>query len=306
MKIAILGSEALSYHTELERTPKDVDIVGEYDDVVNYIRKVFDGHKFSIYPIASGKKIVAKTVISGKEKIIEAEIAWPGSSAEKLFNLIKNDSSTKATPTVAVPSLNILYMLKMSHRYLKNAPSFLKTMKDIRFMREIGAFIQENHQEFYEGRMKETYSYAHPTLNKNKQEFFAGDGVTYVYEHDSIHESMKQMDRPAYTYFKDDQKEVWCSKEKFFDCDFEIRLNAVLEESLVLALERSQIPFPNVDPDKSFKKALEKVCTSITSGWFREFAWENYDQVMYLYKMCCRDYVSQFWSDVESGVVRKL
>jgi hypothetical protein len=30
-------------------------------------------------------------------------------------------------------------------------------------------------------------------------------------------------------------------------------------------------------------KALDKVCTSITSGWFREFAWQNYDEVVKIY-----------------------
>ena len=41
--------------------------------------------------------------------------------------------------------------------------------------------------------------------------------------------------------------------------------------------------------------ALMKVCTSITSGWFREYAWENYDKVLDLYNELGEDdYVQRF------------
>ncbi len=82
------------------------------------------------------------------------------------------------------------------------------------------------------------------------------------------------------------------------------RLYGVLEEAYVLALERSQIPFAGkVTPRQSFDIAIEKVCTSITSGWFREFAWENYDKVVELYR---DDYVEKFKAGVDKGIVKKL
>ena len=38
------------------------------------------------------------------------------------------------------------------------------------------------------------------------------------------------------------------------------------------------VPFPGVlTPDQAYEKALIKISTSITSGWFREFCWENFD-----------------------------
>jgi hypothetical protein len=50
----------------------------------------------------------------------------------------------------------------------------------------------------------------------------------------------------------------------------------------------------------SFLKALEKVCTSITSGWWREFAWENYEAALAMHD---RNYVDRFWKAVEAGTV---
>lgn len=41
--------------------------------------------------------------------------------------------------------------------------------------------------------------------------------------------------------------------------------------------------------------ALEKVCTSITSGWFREYAYENYYEVVAMYhKLGKNDYIKRF------------
>lgn len=76
----------------------------------------------------------------------------------------------------------------------------------------------------------------------------------------------------------------------------------VIDNFEVLALERSQIPFKNMAPKTSFLIALEKVCTSITSGWFREYAWENYDKVVSLYDP---NYVKMFWNAVDKGVVKQ-
>ena len=99
-----------------------------------------------------------------------------------------------------------------------------------------------------------------------------------------------------------DGAEVECDKEKFFSAGERIRLYGVLEEAQVLALERSQIPFRGkVEPRRSFDIALQKVCTSITSGWFREFAWENFDKVEEMYE---DDYVSRFWKAVDDGKVK--
>lgn len=82
------------------------------------------------------------------------------------------------------------------------------------------------------------------------------------------------------------------SKDKFFSCHPNVQLYGVLEEAYVLALERHQIPNNfKPDPKASFDIALEKICTSITSGWFREFAWENYYKVQELYSP---NYVTKF------------
>jgi hypothetical protein len=297
----IIGSKALAAHgIQTGRKSFDIDVVGEYDAIVDYAKK-YHGNIRACYPISGGNKLVVKT----DRTIIEGELTWEGSSAANLAELILNDPKTlHARDFVGhkFASPDVAYMLKMSHRYLKDSPHFKKTMTDIKLLRQHGATIRPEHQAFYEQRMKDTYVYNHPKLDQSKKDFFNGDGVKYVYDHDSIHEAVKHLAKPAYNYYKPDENDVYCSKDLFFKAANVIRLFGGLEEAYVLALERSQIPFGDLrSPKRSFDFALMKVCTSITSGWFREYCWENYDLIQSMYD---DNYVEKFWAKVSAGEVK--
>jgi formaldehyde-activating enzyme involved in methanogenesis len=100
--------------------------------------------------------------------------------------------------------------------------------------------------------------------------------VVQKYDHDTVHVAVAHLDKP-------EDEEVMCSKEMFLACDRKIQLYSVVEEAMVLALERSLVPYPGKKtPKEAFTLTLMKVCTSITSGW-REFALENYDAALDLY-----------------------
>jgi hypothetical protein len=201
-----------------------------------------------------------------------------------------------------IAPLNVLYAIKMSHRYLRNSPHFIKTHRDIMLMRKMGANMDDPVlYEIFKLREKETYNYKHPVLDQSKSSFFSGDGVDYIYDHDTIHEAVKITDKPAYMNYIVDGADVMTSKEKFFNCSKEIQLLGVYEETCVLALERSQIPNNfELDPRSSFVTALIKVCTSITSGWFREFAYESFDEIITMYRQCGEhDYINRFNANIE-------
>ena len=275
MTLIVLGSYPIQ--DILDRESRDLDLLATLPD--------FQEAMFPDRPVIQDKN---HAYVKAEHRIYDCELIWPDSDSMELAELILGDPDTYFDESINawVPSLNILYMLKMSHRFKKNSPHFLKTMQDIRKMREAGAIIQPEHEDFYKRRMKATYWYEHPNLNRSKEEFFNPEDDFYVYDHDSIHEAIAVRTlRPAYIDYAVDGAEVLSSKRKFFEATFTLRLFGVYEEACVLALERSQIPNDfKINPRWSFEKALEKVCTSITSGWFREFAWENYDAVMRLYQ----------------------
>lgn len=293
MKLIVVGSqainEALPVHHKLVRGKKEyveIDLIGTLSDLSEYAKQTYPACTVR-HPTEGGKKYFATT--PNRHFIVDGEIAWPGTTGASLLEILENNPNLcnqhLTGPEYIWPNLNVLYTIKMSHRFKKNSPHFKKTMDDILVMRKVGARIPVELSEWFIERQKETYDYGHPNLKTTKEEFFGRDDI-YTYDHDSIHVALAKRtfdDKPAYDYFKPEGEEVLTSKEMFYDRSFIGRLRATYEESCVLALERSQIPYPNVDRKKSFLMALEKVCTSITSGWFREFSWENYYSTIELY-----------------------
>ncbi len=305
--LALIGSHALKARG-YNRTPKDTDIIGTFEEINAFFRK-FKGNIAAQYPL-SANKIYVKTKFGA---IWEAEIAWEGSSAAEFLRIVEDDPDTMEPhegSDLYIPSIGLLYALKMSHRYLKDSPHFLKTMRDIQEMRKNNVYIPLQYVEWFKRREKETYHYQHPNLNRSKKDFFTMDaGVPYKYDHDSIHRAVALYDKPAYNYYKADEKEVMTSKSMFFALDEKYRLAGVIEESYVLGLERSIIPYgiDKVGLEWPFLKALEKVCTSITSGWFREYAYENYDKIVDLYNYLNsseENYYTKFVNGLDNGTVK--
>ena len=298
----LIGSNALWIKNPklLNRKPLDLDLIATEEEFNLFIEKVKPTVK-ARYPTLHPhwKKEIIESSIN-----IECEFITPGSSAEEFEKLVREDPETRMTNLLGIdfltPSLDKLFMLKASHRYLKNSPHFWKTAQDYHNMKSAGAVI--DNKEFFKRREKETYYYKHPSLKQNKDNFFADDNIKYVYDHDTIHESVAIYDKPAYTYYIKDGAEVDCDKEKFFKCPLEIRLAGVIEEAAVLAIERSLVPFPdsNKSPKQIWLYALSKVCSSITSGWFREFAYEHLPILVKLYP---EGFWEKFQKDLKNGRV---
>lgn len=295
----LIGSRALALRAPqaLLRKPVDFDFVGTKAEFDTWLEKnVAKIGMTKVYPVAD-KKMIAEGNTN-----VEWELVQPNTSSEMLVSLVEKDSESIETPFGLVPTFDMLFTLKSSHKYLKNSPHFWKTMVDYHIMKRLGATVRPEYQDFLKLREKETYTYSHPKLNVNKDSFFADDHIQYVYDHDTIHESVALYDKPAYTYYMKDGAQVQTDKQKFFNCDRKIQLAGVIEEAAVLAIERSLVPHPGVwTPEYAWKFALAKVCSSITSGWFRQFAYENAPQVLKLYPT---GYWEKFQEDIKKGLVK--
>lgn len=297
--LILIGSRALALRvSSFWRKPNDFDFVATQEGFEKWLSE--NREKVNPTKIYSEKN---KMIVKG-DSICEFEIPEPGSSGEMLLQMVANDPEAIKTPFGLVPTIDLLFTLKNSHKYLKNSPHFWKTLMDYHILKRGGAKIRPEYEQFSKLRIKETYNYAHPKLNQSKMGFFSDDNIKYVFDHDTIHESVALYGKPAYIFYKKDNEEVQCDKNKFFACPREIQLAGVIEESCVLAIERSLVPHPeNNDAKMAWKFALSKVCTSITSGWFREFAYENALEILKLYP---ESYYTKFLADVESGLVKRL
>lgn len=298
----LIGSAALRHYTDEAREPRDYDYIcthEEFQEQIEFFKTL--GVLKSCYPV-NGSSMVAKL---SDGTIYEFSLAWPGSSNADIL-----EYNEKYNHGREYASRDLLLMIKLSHRYRKNSPHFIKTMRDIHLLREMGASIKKHLKPILRKREEETYTYAHPSLMQNKMDFFQKVDSFYVYEHDDIHIAVAVDSQPAYTRFSRDGQEVAVDKTKWDQCDTRTKLLAGLEESYVLAIERSLVSHPNVlTPDEAFLKALEKVCTSITSGWFRQFCWENYDAIVKLHDEVTEEvgnYYLRFKAALADGKIRKF
>lgn len=301
----VIGSTALQMHgVDTGRLPKDLDILGDYDSVTWYLKDTYPQHEFSEERLKCtyGEKVH----FYNKEMDLHIELDRIddniGHNNDVLLKIIGTDGWNSSNGIrYALPEW--IRWFKESHKYKKDSPHFWKTRIDLVKLRKYD--LPFNSEDLLKEREKLTYTNVLPNLKQRSNTFFREEESFYRYKHDDIHKAIAILPNPAYTYYMADNEEVMCSKDKFFDLPESVRLLGVLEEAGVLSLERSLIPFDfEPDQDYAFKMALSKVCTSITGGWFREYAYDNVFKVMYLYDKMFKDtYVSKFKEALSKGEI---
>ncbi len=303
----LIGSRSLALRqpNALLRNCVDFDFLCTQQEFDNWMETT--SHKVNptkVYPLPEFNKMI----VEGNTNC-EFEIITPGKSSELIAQAVADDPDNIATPFGIVPSLDLLFTIKDSHKYKKfekSSAQFWKTTIDWHVMKQLGAKVRPEYEGLLKLRKDETYAkQKHPKLNTNKENFFKDDNIKYFWDHDSIHEAVAWPEPPAYLSYMKDGAQVDCDKEKFFSIDENIRLEGVVQESMVLAVERALQPFPNgMNADQAFKFALAKVCSSITSGWFRTYAFENVFAAIKLYESRYKDYWIKFQQHVVDGKVK--
>ena len=200
----IIGSTALSaLHLSPRGTPKDLDVIGTFKELQAGIKRAKEAGDIKVSePLDDSHWHIQRK--DGYHT--EFEIAWPGSSGEALLE--EYDAMKRGV----VANAELCLALKLSHRYKKNSPHFLKTMRDIQHLRASGVTLTRFLREWLPLREAETYVYSHPKLNVGKAEFFTDD-VPYIFDHDSIHEAVALNIRPAYMEYMEDGAAVMTSRE---------------------------------------------------------------------------------------------
>jgi hypothetical protein len=128
----------------------------------------------------------------------------------------------------------------------------------------------------------EAYPQGHPSLKKSVEDFF-DDYVEKKYNHDYLHELVAYHDKPLYTQLQRNPSSAWCDKDLWDKLSSDDKIKCVAEEAQVIAIERFLVPSNwNYAPRHAYLKALDKVCTTLCSGWFRDFAIDNYPEIFNL------------------------
>lgn len=190
----------------------------------------------------------------------------------------------------------ILYILKKGHIHIagKRQEEWEKHRLDLEILLRMDHFYASINieklisiaKEDTDNRIKQKT----PKLNGiTKKEFFDDNVKKYV-DHDYIHKVVAyDPGVPAYEKMQVNDGTVTCYKELWDDVmTNEERLQAVVEECSVIAIERHMLPqyMENTIGKPLFlayKWALWRVCTNLCSGWFREYAIDNYYTILNMY-----------------------
>lgn len=130
---------------------------------------------------------------------------------------------------------------------------------------------------------KEAFPQGNPNLMQTKKDFF-DDAVAKKYDHDYLHELVAFYEKPLYNNLLRNPDLAWCDEDKWNLLSHEDQVKCVAEETFVISIERFMVPNDWDYPSKlAYMKALRKVCTTLCSGWFRDFAIDYYPEVLSMY-----------------------
>ena len=124
-----------------------------------------------------------------------------------------------------------------------------------------------------------TYPQGNPNLLQTVEDFF-DDAVSKRYDHDYLHALFAYHAEPLYKKLQKDQSLAWCDKELWYNLSHADKIKCIAEEAYVISVERFLVPSNWSTASKlAFYKSLNKICTTLCSGWFRDFAIDNYSEV---------------------------
>lgn len=310
----LIGSRAMlaKLHKTNEREQRlmkaDYDVIMSYDEFREWYSKHGE-YILSMFPRSSNKYKVS--ILKNDRKYqYEIELGFEGTSSEFLLSREENVCYGQTEGLFGEP-MNILklqYQLLTKKSHLIYPVHFEKNIADYHEIKDLfPAFTWlDDMKTYYEMRSNEAkmrYKQRTPNLNVTTEDFFSSKlPVESYFVHDDIHRIMAHYDRPVFEMMQRDSSKAWCEKDMFFALPYLYQIRCVQEEAYVIALERYIIPQYGEDCNDHFacyQKAVKRICTTLTSGWFREFAIENYPKVISEYN---KDFVSVF----ESAAISKL
>jgi len=317
----ILGSKAMlsqlpaTYHSdEFRLKNRDYDVIMTWEEFQKW-QTTFESNIDTLYPTEGNKYKASVYNNFATQRQYEIEIAFPGTSADFLhrhLSSVSNGVEVKGLVGETFYALSLPYLLLTKRSHLIFPVHFEKNVKDYHLLKEyLGEFTRNEHMNtYYELRSKEAenrYKQRTPKLNVSNEDFFSSKLIVErFFIHDDIHETMKHHEKPVYEMMKKDFDSAWCEKDMFFELPHEMQVQAVQEEAYTIALERYIVPKHGSEWSNHFscyERAVKRICTTLCSGWFRDFAIENYPTVMKQYN---KDFVQKFISAYDNGDIKTI
>jgi hypothetical protein len=302
----VVGSKALKYRfPAIDRKVGDVDAIAHRVEVDRLVADLDPAH------VDHGDGIISLRGIRRKNEVFDRDNAefLLADGCRPLSMYMSYHKMANGEELFA--SADILYSLKKSHIHFP-----------VKFHKHIGDFLlldahfkgHDRLSEITRLNFKETESrlgrLRTPKLNKSVDKFFgqSRSRVVSYFVHDDMHRAVAHYDEPLYLRMQRDRTMAMCDRDLWELFSHQDKCRCVLEEAYVIALERRVLPAiygdaPTwVTASEAIDWALMRICTTLCSGWFREFATRNYGVIR---QMASPSYVEDFLSKVDSGKIAR-
>jgi hypothetical protein len=278
----IIGSRAISFWYPDFREAKDWDIIARPSEILAWATEAKDSIVDMVSP--HDKKVRFKLKDGSR---LEFETITPLSSNETL------ETQINALPysfkmdipfgEANVPSPSILTLIKRSH--LDWNVHWRKNIEDYHWLKDRSegepSFSELYFYQFRHAENVEKFGVRRINTNMSNEAFFAksNNSVGRMLDHDDLHDAMKYGGRPLFETFKNDLSKASLDKTLFDAASLDVQQKLAREEIMVIALERFILPGRERNPSEAYSKALQRLTTVMTTGWFRDFLIENWSQI---------------------------
>jgi len=293
-----VGSRAVKHYISDYRKPRDWDVICTAKEFQIFRELNPEFEKFLLFRHAK------KWILRKPRLQVEFELAIPGSSGEILLSMVASKNYNfnldacpldefpvkfKGNVFFAVPE--ILFLIKKSHvgyqiHWDKNIADY-SFLKDHSGNIDFYSLIFEDFMSVRAAEMKERFSKRKKVnLDKDNSDFFKAteNSVKNNYSHDVLYALTCYNDVPIYQKLKRDQTKAHVEAGLWNTLSYEKKVKAVREAAFVIALERKIIPAKEKgetwDRFVDFHWALMRISTNLTDGFFKQFALDNYKEII--------------------------
>jgi hypothetical protein len=299
----VIGSKALSHQlSHLNIKWNDIDLIAYRKDIDYLVNSLKPKRVIDKNGLVSLIDIEPYGYYDSKN--VEILVADGSNSLREYLKYYSAELGLKIAP------LEVLYSIKRGHIHFP-----------IKFEKHIGHYailhdllkgqdkLHDLTKLHFEDTQKRLGELKTPSLNKSVNKFFnqSNGYVKSYFIHDDIHRIMAHYDKPIYEKMQKDSTLAKCEKELWEQLSFEEKCKCVLEEAYVIALERKILPMlfgkgARFTSQEAFDWSLMRICTTLCSGWFRQFATDNFFRIKEYYNT---QYVEKFLLSYQNGDIKR-
>lgn len=201
----------------------------------------------------------------------EIEIALPGSSAELILQLSSLPEFKHQIYTIA--DLSLLEAIKTSHMIYPF--DFIKHINDLNLIR---GKLNDDRSRSNSGDILYNYLFKRSIdLNRLIIHRRLEHYLIYGVPGSNLHHSIQESNENLYIFNKSKfYNHLRLNYKAFNEVEDLIKFNCVREKIMSVALEHYLLTGSESDDQLAYTKAYIGICTSLSIGWFREFAINSY------------------------------